>query len=580
MGQQAHWMLTIRDESKPSFTVMLASGEKVVIGRSRSCEIVLSDPAVSRKHCFFGVDEDGVLKLVDLGAQHPTSLNGALIKAGCAFPVQDGFEVRLGRGSVIKVECLSGNLSGKVGHAGSLDDDDLETHTAVLEQPVSAEAEDVNPADDPLKDGEPGGSGNKETSPAAGGVLHSDVLQPASSKGDEERTADNDTLEEQSQSSAPRNSSDLQAETSLVNVKEFTRQPRPERPNSPKAGGGSPPPEDAPSSADDGRKADADEATRLNPVNASKPLDSKKVNKSAPPADVHQNHTQVLGQTLQGKLTQLKESKPDPVSNRPRPEANDPGGGNGDAEVVTSLSGGDGLDETNCIDPTQLQKNRTGMTPKGGNNRSAPERSARNGDNAGNPVPSDAGAQDETSYVDPAELRKLMTGKAQKGSKSGSVSRGPSMNGDAAGNTAPSDGGADDETNYVDPAELKRLMKGKVGSPRNKDGKKGPAPKKPSPSNDEGNSTLPDGDANDETNFIDPAELQKLMKGKAGLFGKKSKKKRAASRQPSRNGDAAGNTAPSGGDSQDETNFIDPAELQKLMKGKTKSPRSNRGRSR
>ena len=74
-------------------------GEKVVIGRSRSCDVRLREDTVSRLHAAF-VLLDGALVLEDLGSSNGTYLNGERVLAPCA--VTAGDVVRFGslRGSL------------------------------------------------------------------------------------------------------------------------------------------------------------------------------------------------------------------------------------------------------------------------------------------------------------------------------------------------------------------------------------------------------------------------------------------------------------------------------------------------
>ncbi len=488
MGQQIHWKLTVRDGSRPPFAVMLTRGDKFVVGRSRTCEILLADLSVSRKHCLFGVGEDGVLKLVDLGAQHPTLLNGAVVKEGCAVPVRNGGRVRLGRGSLIDVECLGEKLPDGEGRVDPGNDDLEHTHAGVSETSVLAEVAEVGLGDDPFDNGETGCSKAENPDVPEAGMPHTRILQPGSREGDDEKSPNHEKPEEKDRirtplppSEEPASLSGQQEKTSLVG----------------------------------GEVGDLnlDEATKPSHVDALK--QSKKDNGSAPGADADHNHADVLGKTLQGKLILPKKSNPDPVLNN----------------------------------------------------------TVRNG--SGNGV-SNSDSPEETSYVDPAELLMLMQGKAGIFGKKGAAPKAASKKrGDEAGKTGSPDGDSQDETSYVDPAELQRLMQGKAGI----FGKKGAAPKAASKKrgDEAGKTGSADGDSLDETSYVDPAELQKLMQGKAGIFGKKGAAPKAASKK---RGDEAGKTGSADGDSPDETSYVDPAELQRLMQGKAKAPWSSKGRAR
>jgi len=53
----------------------------VIAGTSADCDLVLDDPAVSRRHCTFTITPDGVL-VKDLGSKNGTSIGGIEIREG------------------------------------------------------------------------------------------------------------------------------------------------------------------------------------------------------------------------------------------------------------------------------------------------------------------------------------------------------------------------------------------------------------------------------------------------------------------------------------------------------------------
>ena len=63
----------------------LASDRPSVIGRSRSCDLVLRDDSVSRRHLMLTVDGDHVV-VIDLGSTNGTLLNGRWITHAEARP--------------------------------------------------------------------------------------------------------------------------------------------------------------------------------------------------------------------------------------------------------------------------------------------------------------------------------------------------------------------------------------------------------------------------------------------------------------------------------------------------------------
>ncbi len=74
---------------------------ETVIGRSRSCDIRLTLPDVSREHCLIR-QHDGKLHIVDMGSRNGTHVNGKNVQETGPVPLSNGDEVRIG-GFVLKV---------------------------------------------------------------------------------------------------------------------------------------------------------------------------------------------------------------------------------------------------------------------------------------------------------------------------------------------------------------------------------------------------------------------------------------------------------------------------------------------
>jgi len=79
------------------------SADRVVVGRSRSCEVRLQEDSVSRLHAAF-VWRDRALYLEDLGSSNGTFVNGRRIEAPCR--VKPGDVIRFGalRGAIVGPE--------------------------------------------------------------------------------------------------------------------------------------------------------------------------------------------------------------------------------------------------------------------------------------------------------------------------------------------------------------------------------------------------------------------------------------------------------------------------------------------
>jgi FHA domain-containing protein len=67
-------------------------GDRTVVGRSRDCDVVISDPNVSRRHAEVRRGEDG-WSVVDLGSTNGVKLNGRRVDQA---PLQPGDRIRIG----------------------------------------------------------------------------------------------------------------------------------------------------------------------------------------------------------------------------------------------------------------------------------------------------------------------------------------------------------------------------------------------------------------------------------------------------------------------------------------------------
>ena len=76
------------------------------LGRSRTCNICIPDPRLSRKHCLFVVSKDG-LSIVDLASVNGTFANGAPIDATIR-PLKVGDRITVGDTSLIVVVARHG----------------------------------------------------------------------------------------------------------------------------------------------------------------------------------------------------------------------------------------------------------------------------------------------------------------------------------------------------------------------------------------------------------------------------------------------------------------------------------------
>jgi pSer/pThr/pTyr-binding forkhead associated (FHA) protein len=67
--------LTLHSPERASRVVVIQDGESLEIGRALSCDVVLEDPSVSRRHARLGWNGGG-WTLVDDGSTNGTTVNG------------------------------------------------------------------------------------------------------------------------------------------------------------------------------------------------------------------------------------------------------------------------------------------------------------------------------------------------------------------------------------------------------------------------------------------------------------------------------------------------------------------------
>lgn len=79
----------------PAKPLTLASGNAVVIGRSKEADYVLADPIVSRRHCTIA-KAGGKWLLTDLSSRHGTTINSTRIDGGKAVIIDEGDLIGIG----------------------------------------------------------------------------------------------------------------------------------------------------------------------------------------------------------------------------------------------------------------------------------------------------------------------------------------------------------------------------------------------------------------------------------------------------------------------------------------------------
>lgn len=82
-------------QDQPSNVRRITVRHDIVIGRGSDCNLRLSAPQVSRRHCFLRVGRDSV-SVTDLDSSNGTYVDGARITAGKRYDIVDGAQLALG----------------------------------------------------------------------------------------------------------------------------------------------------------------------------------------------------------------------------------------------------------------------------------------------------------------------------------------------------------------------------------------------------------------------------------------------------------------------------------------------------
>ena len=82
-------------QDQPSNVRRITVRHDIVIGRGSDCNLRLSAPQVSRRHCFLRVGRDSV-SVTDLDSSNGTYVDGARITAGKRYDIADGAQLALG----------------------------------------------------------------------------------------------------------------------------------------------------------------------------------------------------------------------------------------------------------------------------------------------------------------------------------------------------------------------------------------------------------------------------------------------------------------------------------------------------
>lgn len=171
----------------------------IVIGRGSDCNLRLSSPQVSRRHCFLRVSRDGVT-VTDLDSSNGTWVQGRRIPSGVRQDVGDGQQLSLGpirfvvylRQEAVAASVLSSGSLHEVINSGGLhidagpgvttDDEETSDGTVQRSGPIAdsrAEIINLGNASDPGRTTIQAGSKSRipiPSGPDSVDVLHADML--------------------------------------------------------------------------------------------------------------------------------------------------------------------------------------------------------------------------------------------------------------------------------------------------------------------------------------------------------------------------------------------------------------------
>src|SRR5437879_3699956 len=77
------------------------AGDKAVIGRHPECEVILTDPMSSRRHCILERGSDGKFFVQDPGSANGTLLNSMPLKIKDRVPIKNGDTIQIGSTLVV-----------------------------------------------------------------------------------------------------------------------------------------------------------------------------------------------------------------------------------------------------------------------------------------------------------------------------------------------------------------------------------------------------------------------------------------------------------------------------------------------
>lgn len=87
--------LVLELQDQPSNIKKVTVRHDIVIGRGAECNLRLSAPQISRRHCFLRIGSDGAF-ISDLDSSNGTTLNGKKLSSGKRYAISDGATIAVG----------------------------------------------------------------------------------------------------------------------------------------------------------------------------------------------------------------------------------------------------------------------------------------------------------------------------------------------------------------------------------------------------------------------------------------------------------------------------------------------------
>jgi transcriptional regulator with GAF, ATPase, and Fis domain len=116
------------------YLVPLGAKRDVVLGRDPTCDVIVTDGSVSRRHARLTLGKETLLE--DLGSKNGTTVNGSRLAVGRGVAIAHGKEFKLGTASLV----LQGAQSHKSPPPPSPDETPSETEGVIVEDPATKNA--------------------------------------------------------------------------------------------------------------------------------------------------------------------------------------------------------------------------------------------------------------------------------------------------------------------------------------------------------------------------------------------------------------------------------------------------------